>query len=473
MSEDLGNEGIAVVDKVVLHLRGVEHDELLVLLAELQSDVVDNFLQVFDSLLVFRNRIIVRGIYRHLKETIDTSISPQTLQMTYLGRELPQLAVFVHLLLDVVDNSRDLGGNSLDVFALRALVVVLVVSIVLLLEGPSFVPSLRFLLLCHVLVVDVSVAIASELATAATATSFSLVLLDPHVVDDDLPVFSEDAFDSGDAFCDLDDISHELSDLLLEYSVARLVHCLPIILGRVQDGEDLEDRNDFLMITLDVVLEVKQSVLHRADQGLLEFPVQTVHCVEPLVLDLLATLQEQFKVGVHEELANDLKAIGERRCLILHLLALEVHEASELVENLLDVSDFSLGDFLEFVFDEAILLLVHLDLLEDSMALFAAKKDEAVCIDAPGEFIDARLDLLVENGQVLVKQFLLVLVNEQHDVIVVADNEHHAFTKLSEPVALLVLTGQRRGDLQGVKCLYFVPVLDFDQVLQELSVEIA
>jgi hypothetical protein len=38
--------------------------------------------------------------------------------------------------------------------------------------------------------------------------------------------------------------------------VARVVQCLPLDVLSVQDCENLEDRNDLLLVALDVVLEV-------------------------------------------------------------------------------------------------------------------------------------------------------------------------------------------------------------------------
>ena len=62
MTENLSYEGVAVVDEVVFHLRGVENDELLVLLDSLQSDIIHDVLQVFYTLFVPANRVILGSV---------------------------------------------------------------------------------------------------------------------------------------------------------------------------------------------------------------------------------------------------------------------------------------------------------------------------------------------------------------------------------------------------------------------------
>ena len=55
--------------------------------------------------------------------------------------------------------------------------------------------------------------------------------------------------------------------------MARIMNSLPVIILSVKNGENLEDGDDFLMITLDMVLEVEQSVFYRVTDGLLELPI--------------------------------------------------------------------------------------------------------------------------------------------------------------------------------------------------------
>ena len=174
--------------------------------------------------------------------------------MTDLRRELPQFAVFVHLLLHVVDDLSDLLGDLLDILASVHLVKVLILRGEGL-ELPVVLPLLCLLFFRHVLVIDVG-ATASEGTSTSSTSGLFFESLDPHLVDDSLPVLAEDALDPGYAAGHLYDVSHKVGDLLLKHCVARVVQCLPLDVLSVQDCENLEDRNDLLLVALDVVLEV-------------------------------------------------------------------------------------------------------------------------------------------------------------------------------------------------------------------------
>ena len=116
--------------------------------------------------------------------------------------------------------------------------------------------------------------------------------------------------------------------------------------------------------------------------------------------------------------------------------------------------------------------MVHLNLLEDIVALSTTCHHEGISLYTPSEFVDTRLDDLVKTKEMLLEELPLVLVDEQHDVVIVTDNQHHILTQLSQPVPLGVLTCEGRWNLQRVKGLHLVPILYFDQVLQEFSVEV-
>ena len=81
-------------------------------------------------------------------------------------------------------------------------------------EFPISLPLLLLLLFGHVLIIDVG-ATASKGAATSAASSFFFESLDPHFVNDSLSVFSEHSLDSGHAAGHLDDVSHEIGDLLL------------------------------------------------------------------------------------------------------------------------------------------------------------------------------------------------------------------------------------------------------------------
>ena len=100
----------------------------------------------------------------------------------------------------------------------------------------------------------------------------------------------------------------------------------------------------------------------------------------------------------------------------------------ELVESLLDIRQDGVLDFRELVFDQAVLLLVHLDLLEDEVAFTATGVHEDISLRTPGELVNTWLDHLVETCQMLSEELFLVLVDEENDVVVVSDDEHDVLT---------------------------------------------
>ena len=72
--------------------------------------------------------------------------------------------------------------------------------------------------------------------------------------------------------------------------------------------------------------------------------------------------------------------------------------------------------------------MIHLDFLEDIVALSAASHHEGISLQTPSEFVDTWLDDLVKAQEMLLEELLLILVYEEHDVVVVTNNQHHVLT---------------------------------------------
>jgi len=77
------------------------------------------------------------------------------------------------------------------------------------------------------------------------------------LIEDFLTILAEDTLDTLDNGGSLDNILEQLLDVSLQSSVVRAVTYLPLVLSSVKNSLDGEDGHDFLLVTLDVVLEVK------------------------------------------------------------------------------------------------------------------------------------------------------------------------------------------------------------------------
>jgi hypothetical protein len=105
------------------------------------------------------------------------------------------------------------------------------------------------------------------------------------------------------------------------------------------------------------------------------------------------------------------------------------------------------------------------------LALFAAVQDEDVLLLAPIELVDALFVVRRQADQVLFEERMLSVVDEHHNVVIVANDQHDVLTKDSEAVLLTTETSQCVRNCHSA--LQLVPILHFDHDLEELRVEIA
>ena len=224
---------------------------------------------------------------------------------------------------------------------------------------------------------------------------------------------------------------------------------------------------------MDVLLEIDQTVLDSVLEGLLKLLVQLLHKFEPLLLDVLLTGQEQLLVNGEELLPDNLKVINKGLLLQLQLRLLLLHELLELVESsLLDLGQDCRGDDLELVHNLGVARLEVIDLLVVFEAVSSALINKGVCLSKPVEPTNTRLNELIERGQMVIEEFLLLLVDDLHDAVVVAHDEHDVLTQDAQLFLTGVQLDQRLRESDKTVRLYLVPVLNFKQQLQQVSVEV-
>ena len=115
-------------------------------------------------------------------------------------------------------------------------------------------------------------------------------------IQDGQSVVSEDGLDSWHNGCDIDDVADKGVNVCLEFLVAGVVVDLPIETRCVNHEEHLED-GDNLLLSLDVVLQVKQCALDRCLKTLLKFLVHLVDVVKPFLLDGSSVVEEQIFIS--------------------------------------------------------------------------------------------------------------------------------------------------------------------------------
>jgi hypothetical protein len=97
-----------------------------------------------------------------------------------------------------------------------------------------------------------------------STTAVNLLNSCPIFIQNSLSVFSEHSFNTLNDRSSLYHINKELLDVGPKHGVVRVVNHFPLILCSVKHGLNSENRNDLLLVTFDVVLEVEQCSLDRA-----------------------------------------------------------------------------------------------------------------------------------------------------------------------------------------------------------------
>lgn len=101
------------------------------------------------------------------------------------------------------------------------------------------------------------------------------------------------------------------------------------------------------------------------------------------------------------------------------------NEGSKQVDRLLDVGDACGRDLLKLILNLLLVVLEHLNIGEDILALTSTVVNEVVDGRSPVMTLDTRINCLLKVLKMVTKQGLLVLVDHVLNVVVVANNQHH------------------------------------------------
>lgn len=129
VAEDLGDRDETLIHEICLELGGVEHNELFISgRGSIVTNFINNFLQGLDTVFVLVDGVVGSTTLRTLKETHLTTMGTQTGQVTDFVGNLPHLAIFLHLLLDGVNNGHNMVLDLNSVLSCANLVIVVVVA---------------------------------------------------------------------------------------------------------------------------------------------------------------------------------------------------------------------------------------------------------------------------------------------------------------------------------------------------------
>lgn len=123
----------------------------------------------------------------------------------------------------------------------------------------------------------------------------------------------------------------EGADLGLDLVVVWVVDNFPVVLLLIEYCVNSKDGHDFLRISMDVLLEVNQTVFNCSLEGFGELLVQLLEEVEPLGLNVLFASEEELFVGRYELLADNLEVVLKSLLLQLEMRLLLVHELLKFV----------------------------------------------------------------------------------------------------------------------------------------------
>jgi hypothetical protein len=234
----------------------------------------------------------------------------------------------------------------------------------------------------------------------------------------------------------LDDLLDEVSDRFLDDIVGWLVDDLPLVRLRIDDCEHSEDRHDFLRVPMDMLLEVNETVLDRILKRLLQLLVQFFQVVKPLRFDLLLASKEQGFVNGKQLSPDDFEVLLEQILFFREFAFLLVHKLLEFVElSFLDLGEDGAGDYLELVRHSGAPDLKVIDFLVIFKTVVAALVHKRVRLGQPVEPSDARLNELVQRGQMVVEELLLSWGHQLDYVVVVSHHKHYVLSQHSELLA--------------------------------------
>jgi hypothetical protein len=153
MLEDLLHEVVTVFNQGVLQLGVVEDDKLLVLLLLSIFDVIDHIVETLDGVTIFLNRIITLISF---KDSLHTSGGSDIVQLSYFFGSVPMFSVLFHVGGNVINTLDNLLGLGSDFTISGDSELVLFFLLHWFGQFPSSFPLANLLLLCKILVVDIS-----------------------------------------------------------------------------------------------------------------------------------------------------------------------------------------------------------------------------------------------------------------------------------------------------------------------------
>ena len=95
----------------------------------------------------------------------------------------------------------------------------------------------------------------------------------------------------------MDNLLDESGDLGLDLSVIGIVDNFPVILLFVENSVNSENGNNFLGITMNMLLKVNETVFGSCFKGLSQLFVKFLQEIQPLGLNVLFTSQEKLLVS--------------------------------------------------------------------------------------------------------------------------------------------------------------------------------
>ena len=131
--------------------------------------------------------------------------------------------------------------------------------------------------------------------------------------------------------------------------------------------------------------------------------------------------------------------------------------------SLLDVSQDSGGNNLELICNFGLANLEVVDLLEHVSAVASALVHEAVSREEPVVLLHTGVYYFVQGRKVVIEERLLAWIDQQQNVVVVANYEHHILAQHSKLLFLAKQTREWKRESNQTEGLNLEPVLNFNK----------
>lgn len=212
----------------------------------------------------------------------------------------------------------------------------------------------------------------------------------------------------------MDNLLDEGADLGLDLLMVGVVDNFPVVLLLIEYCVNSKDGHDFLRISVNVLLEVNQTVFNCSLERFGELLVQLLEEVEPLGLNVFFASEEELFVGGYELLSDNLEVVLKSLLLQLEMRLLLVHELLKFVQlTLLNVGQNGRRNNLKLVSDLGLTDLEVVYLLKHICAVAAALVHETVAGEEPVVLLHARVDYFVKSGQVVIEERFFTRVDQQ------------------------------------------------------------